>query len=76
MTFTLNDVIYISCIIASFIILKYRVSALETKIKEIVLKQDDFRKIIYSKLDENNKSMHKIEISIEKLRSELLGKIK
>lgn len=76
MTFTLNDVIYICGIVASFIILKYRVSTLENKLKEIILKQDDFRKVIYNKLEENNKSMHNIEMSIEKLRSELLSKIK
>lgn len=76
MTFSLNDVMYICGIVTSFIILKYRVAALENKLKEIILKQDDFRKVIYKKLEENNQSMHNIEISIEKLRSELLSKIK
>lgn len=76
MTFTLNDVIYICSIVASFAILRYRVSYLEARLKEIILKQDDFRKKIYEKLEANNKFMYEIKLSIEKLRSELLSKIK
>lgn len=76
MAFSINDIIYICSIVATFAILRYRVAALESKLKEIVSKQDDFRKIIYSKLEENNQAMHNIELSIERLRSELLDKIK
>lgn len=76
MTFTLNDVVYFCSIVATYAILRYRVLALESRTNEIISKQDDFRKKIYEKLEANNKFMFEIKLSIEKLRSELLSKIK
>ena len=74
MTFTLNDVVYICSIVATYDILRYSVLALESRTNEIISKQDDFRKKIYEKLKANHNVSLVIKLSIYKISRELLSK--
>lgn len=79
MTFHIKDVILLLSVLIPagivFALIKYRLNLIEKRVDEIIKKQDDFRKIIYSKLEDNNKSIHEIQLSIERLRSEILQKL-
>lgn len=79
LTFHLKDIVVILSVlipaIIAFSLIKYRLNVVEKRIDDIMKKQDDFRKTIYSKLEESNKSIHEIQLSIERLRSEILQKI-
>lgn len=79
MTFHIKDVIILLSVLIpagiAIALIKYRLNLLEKRVDDVIKKQDDFRKVIYGKLEENNKSMHEIQLSIEKLRSEILLKL-
>lgn len=76
LTFTLKDLIIFGAIIVpamtGILYMKWKQNVLESRINKVEEKHDDFKKHIYSKLDENCANLHRIELSIANLKTEFL----
>ncbi len=77
LAFDLKDLIIIGSVLIPAILavayMKWKQTVLEVRMKEIEANQNDFKKHIYQKLDENSNNLHKIELSIANMKTEFLG---
>ncbi len=79
MTFTLKDLIMLLGILIPFVVgvayLKWKQNHMETRLNKQEEKHDGFKSHIYNKLDESNNTLHNIELSMEKMKTEFLQTI-